>query len=91
MKWGRFGVKAPAKIMSDNSLIPMSDEQAKLGQEIAGAGRDFGQYLGDVLGDLPKDLVGLLVGDKVKAWRAKRSGDGVTTITTSARTLRSAD
>lgn len=55
--------------MCDNSIIPISDEQAKLGQEIVGAGRDLAGYLAEILGDLPKDLVGLIVGDKVKAKR----------------------
>lgn len=58
--------------MSDANLIPISDEQAKLGQEIVKAGHDVFGTLRDVLGDLPKDLVGLLVGDKVKVWRAER-------------------
>jgi hypothetical protein len=31
--------------------------------------------LSDIFGDLPKDLVGLLAGDRVKAWRAKRIVD----------------
>ncbi len=55
--------------MSNNSIIPISDEQAKLGQEIVGAGRDLGSYLAKILGDLPQDLVGLIIGDKVKARR----------------------
>jgi Abortive infection alpha len=55
-----------------DKLMPISDEQAKLGQELVGAGREAGGYLADILGDLPKDLLGLLVGDKVKAWRAER-------------------
>jgi hypothetical protein len=45
--------------MGDN-LIPISDEQVKLGQEIVGARRDAGGYLADILGDLPKDFLGLL-------------------------------
>ena len=28
--------------MSDGNLIPITDEQAKLGKDIVGAGRDFG-------------------------------------------------
>ena len=58
--------------MSDGVLIPITDEQAKLGQEIVHAARDAGGYLAGVLGDLPKDLVSLLVGDRVKIWRAER-------------------
>jgi hypothetical protein len=45
--------------MGDNNLIPISDEQAKLV-------RAASEYLADILGDLPKDLLGLLVGDRVK-------------------------
>jgi hypothetical protein len=56
------------KEMAD-SLIPISDEQAKLGQEIVRAGRDVGGWLADILDDLPKELLGLLVGDKVKVKR----------------------
>jgi Abortive infection alpha len=52
--------------------MPISDEQAKLGQELIKAGRDAGGYLAEILGDLPKDLVGLLIGDRVKAIRAER-------------------
>ena len=58
--------------MSDGNLIPISDEQAKLGQEIVQAARDAGGYLADLLGDLPKDLLAYLIGDRVKAWRVKR-------------------
>jgi hypothetical protein len=58
--------------MSDNEVIPISEEQAKLGREIVAAGRDLGGYLASVLDDLPKDLVGLLVGNRVKVLRAER-------------------
>jgi Abortive infection alpha len=59
--------------MSDSTnLIPISDEQAKLGQEIVGAARDAGGYFTDLLGDLPKDLVSLLIGDRVKVRRVAR-------------------
>jgi hypothetical protein len=36
-----------------DSLIPISDEQAKLGQEIVGATRGLGGWLADIVGDLP--------------------------------------
>ncbi len=58
--------------MGDDSLIPISDEQAKLGQELVQAVRDASGYFTDILGDLPKDLLGLLVGDRVKARRIER-------------------
>jgi hypothetical protein len=47
--------------MSADNLIPISDEQAKLVHEFL-----------DIFGDLPKDLVGLLAGDRVKVARAER-------------------
>ena len=52
--------------MGENNLIPISDEQAKLV-------RAASEYLADILGDLPKDLLGLLVGDRVKAKRLERA------------------
>jgi hypothetical protein len=58
--------------LSDNGLIPITDEQAKLLREIVRLIRAAGAYGADVLGDLPKDLVGLLAGDQVKVWRAER-------------------
>jgi Abortive infection alpha len=58
--------------MGDDSLIPISDEQAKLGQELVKAVRDGSGYFTDILGDLPRDLVGLLIGDGVKAKRIER-------------------
>jgi hypothetical protein len=58
--------------MGDESLIPISDEQARLGQELIKAARDGGGYFADILGDFPKDLFGLLVGDRVKAKRIER-------------------
>ena len=56
----------------DGSLIPISDEQAKLGQELVKAVRDASGYFTDILGDLPKDLIGYLIGDRVKAKRIER-------------------
>jgi hypothetical protein len=58
--------------MTDNSLLPISDEQAKLGQELVKAMRDGGGYFADILGDFPQDLFGLLIGDRVKAKRIER-------------------
>ena len=45
--------------MGDDSLIPISDEQAKLGQELVKTVRDGSGYFTDILGDIPKDLIGL--------------------------------
>jgi hypothetical protein len=58
--------------MGDDSLIPISDEQAKLGQDVVKAISGLGGWFADTLGDSPKDLIGLLFGDKVKAKRIER-------------------
>jgi hypothetical protein len=58
--------------MADDSLIPISDEQAKLGQELVKATRDASGYFTDILGDLPRDLIGLLIGERVKAKRIEK-------------------
>jgi len=58
--------------MGDDSLIPITDEQAKLGQELVKAVRDTSGYFTDILGDIPKDLLGYLVGDRIKAKRVER-------------------
>lgn len=58
--------------MSDGNLIPISDEQAKLGQELVKAVAGVGRYFAGILDDLPKDFLGGLIGDKVKAWRTRR-------------------
>jgi hypothetical protein len=58
--------------MGDNSLIPISDEQAKLGQELVKAARGTAGYFADILGDIPQDLIGYLVGDRLKAKRIDR-------------------
>jgi hypothetical protein len=57
--------------MNDIGFIPIRDEQAKLGERV-GAARATAGYVADILGDLPKDLAGLLVGDRAKAMRQKR-------------------
>ena len=40
--------------MGDGNLIPISDEQAKLGQDLVKAVRDGAGYFTDILGDLPR-------------------------------------
>src|SRR4051794_23394289 len=62
---------AGTEMNDSGGLIPISDEQAKLGQEVVRTVRDTGGYLADILGDAPKDLFGLLVGDKLKVRRAE--------------------
>jgi hypothetical protein len=54
-------------------MLPITDEQAKLGQELVKAARDSGSYLADIFGDLPRDLMGLLIGDRVKARRIENA------------------
>jgi hypothetical protein len=56
--------------MSDN-LIPISDEQAKLGQEIVKAFRGLGSFLAQALGSTPEDLIGYLGGDWLRFRRAE--------------------
>lgn len=54
-------------------MLPITDEEAKLGQELVKAARDSGAYLADIFGDLPRDLMGLLIGDRVKARRIENA------------------
>jgi hypothetical protein len=56
--------------MSDN-LIPISDEQAKLGQEIVKAFHGLGAFLAQALGSTPEDLIGYLGGDWLRFRRAE--------------------
>jgi Abortive infection alpha len=58
--------------MGDGNLVPISDEQAKLGQEFIKAVSGLGGWFADILGDTPKDLVGYLIGDRVKVKRVER-------------------
>jgi hypothetical protein len=50
----------------------ISDEEAKLGQALVETVKSGGDWLADVFGDLPKDLLGLLIGARVKVMRVKR-------------------
>jgi hypothetical protein len=54
-------------------MLPITDEQAKLGQDIVKGLRNSGSYLADIFGDLPKNLLGLLVGDRVRARRIEKA------------------
>src|SRR5664279_4274529 len=45
--------------MGDNSLIPISDEQAKLGQEALKTLQSVGSFMKDALRTVPQDVVGL--------------------------------
>lgn len=56
--------------MGDN-LIPISDEQAKLGQEALKVLQGFGSFLRDIVGTIPEDLVGVFCGDWLKVRRAQ--------------------
>jgi hypothetical protein len=58
--------------MSDpGSLVPITDEQAKLGQEVLKTLQGVGGFLKKILGTVPEDLVGLLGGDWLKLRRAE--------------------
>jgi hypothetical protein len=62
--------------MSDpGSLVPITDEQAKLGQEALKTLRSVGGFLREVIGTYPEDLVGYyLGGDWLKVRRAENLG-----------------
>jgi hypothetical protein len=57
-----------AALVSD-SLIPISDEQAKLGQEIVKALSGLGSFFEKALGSTPQDLVAYLGGDWLRIRR----------------------
>jgi hypothetical protein len=54
-----------------NSLIPITDEQAKAIQEALKTLRGLGSFLERTFGTVPQDLVGLLGGDWLKVRRAE--------------------
>jgi hypothetical protein len=54
-----------------DSLIPISDEQAKLGQEALKTLQGLGGFLKETFGTLPQDIVGLLGGDYLRVRRAE--------------------
>jgi hypothetical protein len=57
--------------MSENSLIPVSDEQAKAIQEALKTLQGFGGFLEKTFGTMPEDIVALLGGDYLKVRRAE--------------------
>lgn len=57
--------------MMDDNLIPITDEQAKLGQEIVIAFRGLGSFLQEALGSTPRDLIAYLGGDWLRFRRAE--------------------
>jgi hypothetical protein len=54
-----------------NSIIPISNDQAKAIQEALRALRGLGSFLEKTFGTVPQDLVGLLGGDWLKVRRAE--------------------
>ena len=54
-----------------NSLIPISDEQAKLGQKALEVLQGLGGFLREIFGTVPEDLVGYFGGDLLKVRRAE--------------------
>jgi hypothetical protein len=63
------------------SLIPISDEQAKLAQEIVKAFRELGAFVGTALGSTPADVVGYLGGD----WLRVRRGENILKLLAAAK------
>jgi hypothetical protein len=59
--------------MGENNLAPFGEEQAKVVQQALQMVREGGGYFAELLGDLPKDLVGLLAGERVKVHRAENA------------------
>jgi hypothetical protein len=57
--------------VSDNLIPIITDEQAKLGQELIKAGRDLGAFFGRALGTTPEDLIGYLFGDRLHIHRVE--------------------
>jgi hypothetical protein len=55
----------------NDSLIPISDEQAKLGQEALKALQGLGGFMKETFGTMPQDVVALLGGDYLKVRRAE--------------------
>jgi len=53
------------------SIIPISDEQAKLGQKALEALQGVGGFLREIFGTVPEDLVGYFGGDLLKVRRAE--------------------
>lgn len=57
--------------MEDGQLIPISDEQAKLGQEVLKVMGGVGGFFKEALGSVPQDLVGYLGGDWLRMRRVE--------------------
>lgn len=53
------------------SLIPISDEQAKLGQEVLKTLRGLGSFVEKALGSTPEDLIAYFGGDRLRVRRAE--------------------
>jgi len=54
-----------------SSLLPISDEQAKLGQKALEVLQGLGGFLREIFGTVPEDLVGYFGGDLLKVRRAE--------------------
>ena len=59
------------KMPNSNTIIPITDEQAKLGQKALEVLQGVGGFLREILGTVPEDLVGYLGGDLLKVRRAE--------------------
>lgn len=58
-------------MLEEGQLIPISDEQAKLGQEVLKVMGGIGGFFKDALGSVPEDLVGYLGGDWLRLRRVE--------------------
>jgi hypothetical protein len=58
-------------VSNSNTLIPISDEQAKAIQEALKFLQGLGGFLKETFGTVPQDVVGLLAGDWLKVRRAE--------------------
>jgi len=56
---------------NSNPIIPITDEQAKLGQKTLEVLQGVGGFLREILGTVPEDLVGYFGGDLLKVRRAE--------------------
>ena len=71
----RLRPKREHRILKEaNQLCPQSlMNRRSLGKRLSKLWETPGSYLADILGDLPKDLLGLLIGDRVKARRIEKA------------------
>ncbi len=69
--WDTLGRILEIQMSDDGTIIPITDEQAKLGQEIVKALSGVGSFLAEALASTPRDLIGYLGGDWLRFRRAE--------------------